>query len=285
MTRVRSVRPIRFSMSAASAALPVERAMRMWKSASASRNASTSVPVGRNAESARARASASDSRPCVVDGEGGQRRALGLEDPADAEQLRGVARSGQLGQEAERAQQAAGVQLGHVGAVALPGLQDAEVDERPYPLTQRSARHAKLGGELLLDRQPGAWAEHAIEDEPLDLMDHHIGLRRRCRRASFARRPGSHPTIVGTDMKVIDAHLHVWDLERADYPWLGPHLAPIDVSFGIDDVRAELRSRRVDGVVLVQAADNAERHREHVRRRRPGAGGRWRRRLGAAGQP
>ena len=59
-------------------------------------------------------------------------------------------------------------------------------------------------------------------------------------------------------MKVIDSHLHVWDLDRADYPWLGPHLAPIDVSLGIDDVRADLRLAAVDGVVLVQAADNAE---------------------------
>jgi L-fuconolactonase len=57
-------------------------------------------------------------------------------------------------------------------------------------------------------------------------------------------------------MNVIDSHLHVWDLERADYPWLGPHLAPIDVSFGIDDVRSDLRLAGVDGVVLVQAADN-----------------------------
>jgi len=59
-------------------------------------------------------------------------------------------------------------------------------------------------------------------------------------------------------MTVIDSHLHVWDLDRADYPWLGPHLAPIDVSLGLDDVRADLRFTGVDGVVLVQAADNAE---------------------------
>ena len=59
-------------------------------------------------------------------------------------------------------------------------------------------------------------------------------------------------------MTVIDSHLHVWDLDRADYPWLGPHLAPIDVSLGLDDVRADLRFAGVDGVVLVQAADNAE---------------------------
>ena len=59
-------------------------------------------------------------------------------------------------------------------------------------------------------------------------------------------------------MNAVDAHLHVWDLERATYPWLGPHLAPIDVSHHIDDVRPSLRSNGVDGVILVQAADNAE---------------------------
>jgi len=26
-------------------------------------------------------------------------------------------------------------------------------------------------------------------------------------------------------MRIVDAHLHVWDLDRAVYPWLGPHLA------------------------------------------------------------
>lgn len=42
-------------------------------------------------------------------------------------------------------------------------------------------------------------------------------------------------------MRVIDAHLHVWDLDRADYPWLGPQLAPIDVSHDVADVREDLR--------------------------------------------
>jgi L-fuconolactonase len=59
-------------------------------------------------------------------------------------------------------------------------------------------------------------------------------------------------------MRTVDAHLHVWDLARAAYPWLGPQLAPIDVSLGIADVRAELAAAAVDGVVLVQAADNPE---------------------------
>jgi L-fuconolactonase len=59
-------------------------------------------------------------------------------------------------------------------------------------------------------------------------------------------------------MRIVDAHLHVWDLDRAVYPWLGPHLAPIDVSHELDHIRPHLRSNGVDGVVLVQAADNAE---------------------------
>ena len=59
-------------------------------------------------------------------------------------------------------------------------------------------------------------------------------------------------------MNVVDSHLHVWDLDRAAYPWLGPHLHPIDVSLGLENVRDDLRSNGVDGVVLVQAADNAE---------------------------
>jgi L-fuconolactonase len=59
-------------------------------------------------------------------------------------------------------------------------------------------------------------------------------------------------------MNVIDSHLHIWDLQRAQYPWLGPHLAPIDVSLGLDDVRADLRFSGVDGVILVQAADNSD---------------------------
>ncbi len=57
---------------------------------------------------------------------------------------------------------------------------------------------------------------------------------------------------------IIDAHQHVWDLDRADYPWLGPAHGPIFRSIGEAEVLPELRACGVDGVVLVQAADNAE---------------------------
>ncbi|MEP7089032.1 MAG: amidohydrolase family protein [Nocardioidaceae bacterium] len=59
-------------------------------------------------------------------------------------------------------------------------------------------------------------------------------------------------------MTVIDAHQHVWDLTRASYPWLGPHLAEVNRTFGLEDLRPHLRRAGVDRTVLVQSADNAE---------------------------
>ncbi len=57
---------------------------------------------------------------------------------------------------------------------------------------------------------------------------------------------------------IIDAHQHIWDLERARYDWLGPDLPLINKTFTQDDAAKELRAAGIDGVVLVQAADNAE---------------------------
>ena len=57
---------------------------------------------------------------------------------------------------------------------------------------------------------------------------------------------------------IIDAHQHVWDLSRARYDWLGPRHGPIHRTVTEDEVLPELRRCGVDGVVLVQAADNAE---------------------------
>ena len=160
MTRVRSVRPIRFSMSAARAALPVERAMRTWKSASASRNASTSVPVGATAPSpprrAPRRATPSAS---IVDGQRGQRGALGLEDPPDRRATPRRCRGAKLGQEPSglsSRRRPARSRRCHRPA-GSPGRRGVPARD---PLTQRAARDSQLGGELLLDRQAGAGTEH-----------------------------------------------------------------------------------------------------------------------------
>ena len=55
---------------------------------------------------------------------------------------------------------------------------------------------------------------------------------------------------------IIDAHLHVWDPARVHYPWLGPHLAPLDRTYRFDDVAPALEAAGVDAVILVQAADD-----------------------------
>ena len=56
----------------------------------------------------------------------------------------------------------------------------------------------------------------------------------------------------------IDAHLHVWDLARVEYPWLGPHLGPLYETFSPVQARAELDRCAIDAAVLVQAADSEE---------------------------
>jgi L-fuconolactonase len=59
---------------------------------------------------------------------------------------------------------------------------------------------------------------------------------------------------------VIDAHHHLWDLDRAEYPWMADDaLAPIRRTFTIDDLQAELDANAVDATVVVQArSDTAE---------------------------
>lgn len=56
----------------------------------------------------------------------------------------------------------------------------------------------------------------------------------------------------------IDAHLHVWDVERGRYPWLGPHLGPLHATFTPEQARAELDRCGIDRAVLVQAADSVQ---------------------------
>lgn len=56
-------------------------------------------------------------------------------------------------------------------------------------------------------------------------------------------------------MRIIDSHLHVWDRARAEYAWLGPHLEVIDRSIHFEEIEPTLDGEGVDGVVLVQSAD------------------------------
>jgi L-fuconolactonase len=55
---------------------------------------------------------------------------------------------------------------------------------------------------------------------------------------------------------VIDAHLHLWDLQRSGYSWITPELGPLHTTITADRAEAELVAVGVTQAVLVQAEDS-----------------------------
>jgi L-fuconolactonase len=55
---------------------------------------------------------------------------------------------------------------------------------------------------------------------------------------------------------IVDAHLHLWDLQRSDYAWITPAHGPLHTTITADRARAELATCGVDRAVLVQAEDS-----------------------------
>lgn len=53
---------------------------------------------------------------------------------------------------------------------------------------------------------------------------------------------------------IIDAHQHFWQLDRGDYGWLTPALAPLYRDFMPADLAPHLSRHGIDGTILVQAA-------------------------------
>jgi predicted TIM-barrel fold metal-dependent hydrolase len=47
---------------------------------------------------------------------------------------------------------------------------------------------------------------------------------------------------VTTD-RVIDAHQHIWDLTRAEYPWLGDDRAAVNRTVSFEEVEPQLAPR------------------------------------------
>lgn len=70
---------------------------------------------------------------------------------------------------------------------------------------------------------------------------------------------------------IIDSHLHVWNLQRAAYSWLGPHLPEVNRDIAFEEIAPVLTDLSIGGVILVQSADNAEdtRNMLHVAATRP----------------
>jgi L-fuconolactonase len=55
---------------------------------------------------------------------------------------------------------------------------------------------------------------------------------------------------------VVDAHLHLWDLQRSAYSWITPELGPLHATITAERAHAELTAAGVDSAVLVQAEDS-----------------------------
>lgn len=53
---------------------------------------------------------------------------------------------------------------------------------------------------------------------------------------------------------IIDTHQHFWKLDRGDYDWLTPDLAPLYRDFLPEDLAPLLQEAGVDGTIVVQAA-------------------------------
>ena len=57
-------------------------------------------------------------------------------------------------------------------------------------------------------------------------------------------------------LPVVDSHLHVWDLGRGGYAWLGPRHGDLHRSFLPDEARRVLAEAAIDQALLVQAEDS-----------------------------
>ena len=63
---------------------------------------------------------------------------------------------------------------------------------------------------------------------------------------------------------VVDAHHHLLDPARFDYPWLTPELAAIDRRFGPEHLAPELAAAGIDRTILVQTIGNLDETREFL---------------------
>ena len=55
---------------------------------------------------------------------------------------------------------------------------------------------------------------------------------------------------------IVDAHQHVWDLTRAPYPWLGPHVPQWNRTFEFGELAPHLMRNGVDATVMVESDDD-----------------------------
>jgi L-fuconolactonase len=58
--------------------------------------------------------------------------------------------------------------------------------------------------------------------------------------------------------KIIDTHIHVWDLQQANYPWLKDDTSILNQTWAIEQLNSERETAGITGGVLVQASSNLQ---------------------------
>ena len=59
-------------------------------------------------------------------------------------------------------------------------------------------------------------------------------------------------------MKIIDTHVHIWDLEKVEYPWLKGDTSILNRTWKIEEIEKERKEAGITAGVLVQASGNLE---------------------------
>src|SRR5882672_10381350 len=57
---------------------------------------------------------------------------------------------------------------------------------------------------------------------------------------------------------IIDTHVHIWDLDRAEYPWLKGDRSLLNQTWHIEQLESERTEAGITSGILVQASGNME---------------------------
>ena len=57
---------------------------------------------------------------------------------------------------------------------------------------------------------------------------------------------------------IADTHIHVWNFQQADYPWLKGDTSILNRTYNIEEIETERKNLNITAGVLVQAANNVE---------------------------
>ena len=58
--------------------------------------------------------------------------------------------------------------------------------------------------------------------------------------------------------KIIDTHIHAWNLDKAHYSWLEGNTSILNRTYAIEEIETERKQSGITAGILVQAANNTQ---------------------------